>query len=216
MKKIIIAVCDDFTKEIITHCAKAAMPSLQIVDGSNDTDIIYHLKSAEDDIVIFDKYFLSYVLRFKMTALRVYNRKLRIIFVEQGDCSRFFGLRVYDLKADGFICNIRNKKEFVNKLRNIFSGEKIFPEEVLDSLDSNEHLRFRKYCSEITEMELEIGMYLGEGKSIKQISGLVSASEGAVGIHISRLKKKIGFESMKDFSVLNKQLEKINLRSWSC
>ena len=49
MKKIIIAVCDDFTKEIITHCAKAAMPSLQIVDGSNDTDIIYHLKSAEDD-----------------------------------------------------------------------------------------------------------------------------------------------------------------------
>lgn len=62
MKKIIIAVCDDFTKEIITHCAKAAMPSLQIVDGSNDTDIIYHLKSAEDDIVIFDKYFLSYVL----------------------------------------------------------------------------------------------------------------------------------------------------------
>ncbi len=108
------------------------------------------------------------------------------------------------------------KKEFVNKLRNIFSGEKIFPEEVLDSLDSNEHLRFRKYCSEITEMELAIGMYLGEGKSIKQISGLVSASEGAVGIHISRLKKKIGFESMKDFSVLNKQLEKINLRSWSC
>lgn len=101
-----------------------------------------------------------------MTALRVYNSKLRIIFVEQGDCSRFFGLRVYDLKADGFICNIRNKKEFVNKLRNIFSGEKIFPEEVLDSLDSNEHLRFRKYCSEITEMELAIGMYLGEGKSI--------------------------------------------------
>lgn len=32
MKKIIIAVCDDFTKEIITHCAKAAMPSLQIAD----------------------------------------------------------------------------------------------------------------------------------------------------------------------------------------
>ena len=30
MKKIIIAVCDDFTKEIITHCAKAAMPSLRL------------------------------------------------------------------------------------------------------------------------------------------------------------------------------------------
>ena len=83
MKKIIIAVCDDFTKEIITHCAKAAMPSLQIVDGSSDKDIIYHLKSAEDDIVFFDKYFLSYVLKFKIMALRVYNKKLRIFFCEQ-------------------------------------------------------------------------------------------------------------------------------------
>ena len=216
MNKLIISVCDEFTKEIITRGARTAMPSLQIVDGSNDTDIIYHLKSAEDDVVIFDKYFLSYVLRFKMTALRVYNKKLRIIFVEQGNCSRFFGLRVYDLNADGFVCNIQDKKEFVNKLRIIFSGKKLFPEEVMDSLNSNEHLRFRKYCSEVTEMELEIGMYLGEGKSIKQISGLVEATEGAVGIHISRLKKKIGFESMNDFCVLNRQLEKHNLRSWSC
>ena len=35
MKKIIIAVCDDFTKEIITHCAKAAMPSLQIIASAH-------------------------------------------------------------------------------------------------------------------------------------------------------------------------------------
>ena len=216
MKKVLIASIDAYTKEIIKSCVKQAFPKTEIIDVTIDNDVLYHVKSADDGIILFDKYFLSYVLKFKILSLRNLNRRLRIIFCEAGDCSRFFGLRVYDLNADGFVCNIQDKKEFVNKLRIIFSGKKLFPEEVMDSLNSNEHLRFRKYCSEVTEMELEIGMYLGEGKSIKQISGLVEATEGAVGIHISRLKKKIGFESMNDFCVLNRQLEKLNLRSWSC
>ena len=216
MTKIIIAVCDDYLKKIIIHCVKAVNRGLEIIDGSNDNDLIYHLKSAEDDIVFFDKYFLGYVLRYKIKALKVINKKLRLIFVEQGGCSRFFGLRVYDLKADGFVSNIQNEKEFMEKLRLIFSGRKVYPEEVLDGLNSAEHKTYRKYCSEITDKELEIAILLGEGKSIKEISDLVHISEESVGTQKTRLKKKIGFQSMNDFCVLNRQMEKTVLRSWLC
>lgn len=216
MNKVIISACDDFTKDIIRHNVKAANPSLQIVDGSSDTDILYHLKSAEDDIVIFDKHFLSYILRYKIKALKVFNKKLKIVFCEQSNCSRFFGLRVYDLQADGFISNIQNTKEFANSLRLILSGRRFFPEEVMDSLNSNEHLRYRKYCSEITEQELEIGMLLGEGKSFKDIRDITGIALSTIGTHVSRLKYKIGYERMNDFAVLNRQFEKINLRSWNC
>ena len=216
MTKIIIAVCDDFLKQTIIHYVKAVNRGLEIIDGSNDDDLIYHLKSAEDDIVFFDKFFLGYILRFKIRALKVINKNLRIIFVEQGFCSRFFGLRVYDLKADGFVSDIQNEKEFIEKLRIIFSGRKIFPEEVLDSLHSAEHKTYRKYCSELSEQELEIAIYLGEGKSIKEISDLVHISEESVGTQKTRLKRKIGYKSMNDFCVLNRQMEKTVLRSWHC
>lgn len=83
MNKVIIAVCDEFTKQIIKHCVKTVNPGLEIIDGSSDADIVYHLKSAEDDIIFFDKYFLSYVLRFKMKAIRAYSKKIRIVFCEQ-------------------------------------------------------------------------------------------------------------------------------------
>ena len=216
MNKVIISVCDDFTKQIIIHCVKAVNPKLEIIDGSNDTDIIYHLKSAEDDIVFFDKFFLGYVLSYKMKSLRVYNKKLRIVFCEQGNCSRFFGIRVYDLKADGFISHIENNREFADKLRLILSGQRIFPEEVMMSLKGNEHLRYSRYCSEITEQEFEIGLLLGLGKSIKEIAFITNLTTGTVASYISRLKNKIGFESMNDFFVLNGQMEKINIRSWNC
>ena len=216
MTKVIISVCDDFTKQLIKHCVKTVNPGLEIVDGSNDEDIIYHLKSAEDDVIFFDKFFLSYVLRFKLKALKSYNKKIRIVFCEQGSCSRFFGFRVYELHADGFISNIQDEKEFSNQLRMLFAGQRVFPEDVLDGLKSNEHLHNRKFCSEVTELELEIAMYLGEGKSIKEINALTNVKEGTIGSHINRLKYKLGCKNMKEFYVLYQQYEKINLRSWAC
>ncbi len=217
MTKVIIATCDEITKEIIRHCVHAANPSLQIVDGSSDKDILYHLKSAEDDIVFFDKYFLSYVLKFKIRALRIYNKRLRIFFVEQKSvCSQFFGLRLYDLKVDGFISNIQNQNEFLKVMKNILGGKSYFPQDVINALDSTEHLVYRKYCSEITEIELAIGMYLGEGKAPKEIGDLLDIEVSTLRTHINRIKYKIGCETMNDFAVLNRQLEKINYRSWNC
>lgn len=216
MKQVIIGTCDEFTKEIIRHCVHAVNPTLQIIDGSNDTDIIYHLKSAEDDIVFFDKFFLSYVLKFKIKALRVYNNKLRIVFCEQGNCSTYFGLRIHKLNADGFISNIENTKEFTKVMREVLGGVTYYPDDVKTSLNKNVHLLSPKYCSEVTEVELEIGMYLGQGKSVKEISTLTNMQMPTVSAHINRLKHKIGYDCMNDFAVLNRQLEKINYRSWNC
>lgn len=216
MTKVIIATCDDFTKETIKHCVRAVNPGLQIIDGSNDTSLVYHLKSAEDDILFFDKYFLGYILKFKIKALKTYNPKLRIVFCEKGICSTFFGLRVHDLKVDGFISNITNCVEFENTLKLVFSGKPYFPDYVYTAINKNIHLRNRTNCAEITEIEMAIGIYLGEGKSIKEICDFLDIKPGSVRTLVTRLKNKIGCESMNDFAVLNRQLEKINYRSWNC
>ena len=101
-------------------------------------------------------------------------------------------------------------------MKNILGGKSYFPQDVIDALDSTEHLVYRKYCSEITEIELAIGMYLGEGKAPKEIGNLLDIEVATLRTHINRIKYKIGCETMNDFAVLNRQLEKINYRSWNC
>ncbi len=216
IKKVFIGVCEEITKKTIIDGLLSINPKIEIIDGTTDDDIFYHLKSAEESVVIFDKYFLSYVLKFKLRSLKVINSKLRIYFCELGNCSRFFGLRVYDTGANGFIANIEQKEEFKEKLNLVLEGIRCYPEEVLDGIKNNEHLLERKSCSEITEREMEVGLYLGQGKSIKEICDLTNNAAGTVSTHICRLKRKIGYKTMNDFKLLNNQLIKINVRSWSC
>lgn len=216
IKKVFIGVCEEITKKTIVEGIFAFQPKAEIIDGTDDADLFYHLKSAEEAVVLFDKYFLSYVLKYKLKSLSVLNPKLRIYFCELGNCSRYFGLRVHDIGVKGFITNIENTELFKKKLNYVFEGITCFPDEVLESIRNNEHLLERKSCSEITEREMEIGLYLGQGKTLKEISELTNNASGTVGTHIHRLKRKIGFKNMNDFKLLNNQLIKCNVRSWSC
>lgn len=216
IKKVFIGVCEEITKKTILEGILSFQPKTEIIDGTEDSDLFFHLKSAEEAVVLFDKYFLSYILKYKLKSLNVLNPKLRIYFCELGNCSRFFGLRLHDIGVNGFISNIENEELFKKKLNYVFEGITCYPEEVLDSLKANEHLLERKSCSEITEKEMEIGLYLGQGKTIKEISEITNNASGTVGTHICRLKRKIGFKTMNDFKILNNQLIKINVRSWSC
>ena len=216
MKKVMIATIDSYTKEIIRNCVTQAFPKLEVIDVTTDSDILYHVKSAEDDIIFFDKYFLSYVLKFKILSLRMINENLRIYFCETGECSRFFGMRLFLLGVDGFVSNIENRQSFTQKIRIIPGVNRLYPDEVLASINDNEHLLGKKCCSEVTELEYKIGLKLGQGKSIKEISDELTSTVSAVGIHVHRLKKKIGYKSMNDFSLLNQQMERFLVRSWAC
>lgn len=216
VKKVFIGVCEEITKKTIIEGILSINQKMEIIDGSTDSDLFFHLKSAEEAVVIFDKYFLSYVLRFKLRSLKVMNPNLRIYFCEMGNCSRFFGLRLYDIGVNGFVTNIEQKEKFRQKLNLVLEGLRCYPEEVLDGIKNNEHLLERKSCSEITEREMEVGLYLGQGKTIKEICDLTQNATGTISTHICRLKRKIGFKDMNDFKMLNNQLIKCNVRSWSC
>lgn len=216
MEKVFVATCDRFTSRLIKECVLSAAPSSIVFDGTDDNDLIYNIKSSGHCYLFFDKYFLSYILKYKINILKILNDKIKIIFCEQGCCSRYFGMRLFDIGADGYISNIENKTEFIEKLKLLFSGKKLFPEEVIYSLEKIDNLIERKNCTDITDKELEIGIYLGQGKSLKEVSSLVKINMNCLSVHLHRLKKKIGFKSINDFMLLNKQLEQSFLRSWNC
>ena len=58
MVKVIIGMTDEYTKKITMGCVTKALPRAQLIDGSSDMEIFYHLQKAEDEIiVIFDRFF---------------------------------------------------------------------------------------------------------------------------------------------------------------
>ena len=112
MASIIIASTDDVTRQAIQAAVKIASRRSDVIDGTSDENLLYDLKTAcDDDIVIFDKLFLSYFLKEKLNFLRFYNPKLRIFFCELGNPSRFFGYRLHMLNVNGFIANIKTRRK---------------------------------------------------------------------------------------------------------
>ena len=215
MKNVFISTTDDCAREIIKSGIKKVFPKAEFIYEMNDTEALYHLKYDEGNAFFFDRLYLSYVLKFKIAALKTLNKSTRIYFCEAGDCSPYFGIRLLDLKVDGFISNIEKTDEFIKKLRIISTGKSYFQDEVYDYLDNRLVRKTeRKACTEVTELEYQVGLLLGEGFQFKDISDRLQITIGALGAHVHWLKKKIGYKCMNDFAVLNQQMEKFNMRSW--
>ena len=57
--------------------------------------------------------------------------------------------------------------------------------------------------TEVTAIEMKIGMYLAEGKQQKEIASITGLSKQAVSSHIHRLKRKIGYSRPSDLDLLS-------------
>ena len=44
MVKVIIGMTDEYAKKLTMECASKALPKAQLIDGSSDMEIFYHLK----------------------------------------------------------------------------------------------------------------------------------------------------------------------------
>ena len=215
MVKVIVGMTDDYTKKLTMECVSKALPKAQLIDGSSDMEIFYHLQKAEDEIiVIFDRFFLSYILKFTLIYLKAMNNRMKIVFCERGSCIREFGLRLYELGVDGFICGIEHEDLFVAKLKKVENGDKCFPDEMKDSDGYLQVNSDRKGCVEITCAEFTVGLYLGKVFTNKEISRITGFSINAVRNHAHWLKKKIGFKCLNDLTVLNQRYAHLDIRSW--
>ena len=52
MVKVIVGMTDDYTKKLTMECVSKALPKAQLIDGSSDMEIFYHLQKSEDEIIV--------------------------------------------------------------------------------------------------------------------------------------------------------------------
>ena len=73
----------------------------------------------------------------------------------------------------------------------------------------------KQYSTEVSAVEMLIGLHLGDGMAIKEISKQMKRSENNVSSHLKRLRRKIGYKNMNDFIILNNQLRRFYIGSWN-
>ena len=103
IKKVIVACCDDEVRRIVKEGLQNLIPENGIFICHSNADLYECTKYSEDTAVIFDKFFLGYVLSYQFLRLKVLNESILAYFVELGECSRYFGLRIHELGINGLI-----------------------------------------------------------------------------------------------------------------
>lgn len=203
-KKVIIASCHETVRQLLQ---KGLNDFCRIGDAEmccNEYEL-YEVLGAYDETLIFvDKYFFGYVMDHKIRELKFRHKERTLCFCETEECSVNFGIRVHELGADGFIAHIENSEHIRDELRNALAGKCTFPKEVSSRL-KNKNCLDRKYFSDVTKREEEIGCLLGVGFSQKQIKYELGLSEKTVSTHVCYLNQKIGHKDDMDYIILNNQ-----------
>lgn len=205
IKKVILAVIDEDTKKIVYKAAKNLFGEKQITLCESSKELYELVKYANDAAVIFDKYFFGYIISNRYERLKAINENLLKYFVEIGDGSNCFGMRVYKLGATGYIHGIENEETFENAMRRIQNGERIFPDDVSKAMSKIISAAEKRCINEVTNKEMSEAVYLSQGKIQKDICTLMNLKATTVSQHVHRVLKKIGYKKPEDFVLLNKR-----------
>ena len=205
INNVIVACTDNEVRKIVVDNASAIFGEKQIQICENYKDMYEKSKYAKDTAIIFDKFFLGYVISYRLIGLKTLNQELVCYFVEIGECSRYFGLRIYGLGTNGFIPDIENEEVWKKLYTVLQNGLRSFPEPILESIKRRDCNLDERSVSEVTENEMQIGMCLGMGKNQKEIGTITGLSQTAISVYTHRLKKKIGYKNPNDYFLLNRQ-----------
>lgn len=205
VKKVIIAVSDDDTKKIVYRAAKNRFGEKQVVVCSTSTELYEQAKYVKDTAVIIDKFFFGYIISNRYVRLRVINETLLTYFVEIGECSPFFGMRIRLLGVTGYIPDIEVDEAFDIAMRRIQGGEETFPDDVPDPSKKNISRADKRCINEVTKKEMSVGIYLSMGRGQKEICNLTGMKPATVSLHVHRLFRKIGYKKPQDLLLLDKR-----------
>lgn len=203
VKKILIAASDDEVRKFLLKGLAPQFGERNVEICNTSKDLNFSCKYSKDVAVIFDKYFLGYVISFELLRLKIINKQLLVYFAEIGNISETYAIRACQYQVDGYISSIEDSVHLREEILNIKDGKRLIPTDVSKALKGLNLNLNERHVTELSEREMQVAMLLGEGYSQKEISGIMHISPGTVSQHVTRLNRKIGYTGPKDYYLLN-------------
>lgn len=206
INKVVIACCDEEIKNRMKKYCASVMGENNVIVANSINEMHSEIKYEQNDLaLIFDKYFLGFVVSYELVRIRYLNNKVLTYFVDMGDVAHYFAMRVHKLGVDGFIPRIEDTEYLKNCIHEIQSGMKVYPKAVQKSFDDDDYLLDRDFISEVNTSEMAIALYLSSGCNYKEITYFTGLSKSSVANYTKRLKRKIGYNKPGDLELLSKR-----------
>lgn len=154
---VVIACFDEEIKKITRKGFSSVFGENQIKVCSNIAELNCWIQDKTDIALIFDKYFLGYMISYELIRLRFQNKHFLSYFADKGDDAHYFGMRVHEIGADGFIPKIEDVESFKKCIYQVQSGVKVYPESITRSFENDDWLLDKAYINEVTIPEMLIG-----------------------------------------------------------
>lgn len=202
---VVIACCDEEIRNVVKKGVSSVMGENRVKVCNSIYELHNLIKYEKNETaIIFDKYFLGYVVSYELVRIRFLNDKLLTYFVDLGDVSYYFGMRVHELGVDGFIPGIEDRDYFRKCVQMIQSGAKYYPESIQRAFEEKNHVE-REFISEVKPVEMYIGLCISQGCNAKQICSFTGLSKASVSRYKKRLINKTGYSKPGDLEILNKR-----------
>ena len=201
---VVIACFDEEIKKITMKGFSSLFGENQVKVCNSIAELNCWIQDKTDIALIFDKYFLGYMISYELIWLRFQNKNFLSYFADKGDDAHYFGMRVHEIGADGFIPKIEDVESFKKCIYQVQSGVKVYPESITRSFENDDWLLDKAYINEVTIPEMLIGIYTSLGCSQKEISYNIHLSTSTVSEYTRQLRRKIGYSKPGDWDLLFK------------
>lgn len=201
---VVIACFDEEIKKITMKGFSSLFGENQVKVCNSIAELSEWIQDKSNFAIIFDKYFLGYVISYELLRLKFINKNFLTYFVDKGDVAHYFGMRIHLIVADGFIPRIEDPDAFKKSIKQVQSGVKVYPADIQRSFDEDDYLLDKTYIDEVSIPEMHIGLFTSLGLSQKEISWIVGLSSSTVSEYTRKLRRKIGYSKPGDWDLLFK------------
>ena len=201
---VVIACFDEEIKKITMKGFSSLFGENQVKVCNSIAELSEWIQDKSNFAIIFDKYFLGYVISYELLRLKFINKNFLTYFVDKGDVAHYFGMRIHLIVADGFIPRIEDPDAFKKSIKQVQSGVKVYPADIQRSFDEDDYLLDKTYIDEVSIPEMHIGLFTSLGLSQKEISWNVGLSSSTVSEYTRKPRRKIGYSKPGDWDLLFK------------
>ena len=147
---VVIACFDEEIKKITRKGFSSLFGENQVKVCNSIAELGEWIQDKSNIAIIFDKYFLGYVISYELLRLRFINKNFLTYFVDKGNVAHYFGMRIHLIGADGFIPNIEDSDAFKKSIKQVQSGVKVYPSDIQRSFDEDDYLLDKTYIDEVS------------------------------------------------------------------
>ncbi len=177
-----------------------AKDDIEVVGDAEDMEELQELLGfSKPDVLIFDYSKPDFFSQNDLDEIRRLSPDTNVLIISADDEKKSI-YNVLEKGVSSFITKQCSEEEIYNAIHATAKGEKFFCNKVLEYLLQKSFGEQTDDCSAIplSPREIEIVQMVVEGRTAKEISGLINLSVHTIYTHRKNIMKKLGFSSASE------------------